>query len=88
MFRISGVPPFSGFKFRWVIADPTDNRYLMRADTGNPFEFGNHTATFIGAPTRALLKQRGVSTGKVICRAMIPTQTDRLFELPVQFVAL
>jgi uncharacterized protein DUF4157 len=88
MFRISGVPPHSGFQFRWVIADPADKRYLMRADTGNPFQFGNHTATFIGIPTRTLLKQRGITTAKVICRAMIPAQTDMLFEVPVAFTGV
>jgi len=88
MFRLSGIPVHSGFQFRWVIADSLDRRYLMRADSGNPFEFGNHTETFIGTPTRALLKQRGILSAKVIVRATIPTQTDRLIEVPVRFTGV
>ncbi|SAL67518.1 hypothetical protein [Caballeronia humi] len=88
MFRIDGVPPFGNFQFRWVIADAADNRYLMRSDTGNPFEFGNHTAAYIGAATRTSLKTRGVTAATMICRAMIPTQTDIVQELTVQFIGV
>jgi hypothetical protein len=88
MLRIGGVPSFGNFQFRWVIADAADNRYLMRADTGNPFEFGNHTAVYIGAATRALLKTNGVAAATIICRAMIPTQTDIVLEVPVQFIGV
>ena len=88
MFSMTGVPPHSGFQFRWVIADAADKRYLMRADTGDPFEFGNHTSTFIGVPTRTLLKQGRISSARVICRVVIPAIGERLFELPVQFTGL
>lgn len=85
LFQMTGVPSFSGFRFRWIIADPSDNRFLMRADTGDPFQFGPHPTAFIGAPTRTLLKQRGITSGQVICRADVPESGERLFTLDVTF---
>jgi hypothetical protein len=83
--RIRGNPPNSGFTFRWVIADRQDRRYLMRADSGNPFQFGPHVEVRIGAPTRALLQSRGIADATVLMRALIPAAGDRLISVPVTF---
>ena len=86
MFRMIGVPPHSGFKLRWVIADGNDNRYLMRATSGNPFEYGDFQETFIGVPTRKLLKQRSINSAQVFCRVLMPEVGDQLIKIPVNFI--
>src|SRR5215216_139475 len=70
-FTMDGIPQSSGFQCRWVIADSSDNRYLMRSDSGDPFQFGPCAPTFIGAPTRALLRSKGITTANVLCRVQI-----------------
>lgn len=87
MFTMTGVPTHSGFRFRWIVADSQNRSYLMRADSGNPFEFGNHPSVFIGAPTRALLKERGISQVEVRCRVAFIDGTDRLFTTTVQLTS-
>jgi hypothetical protein len=85
LFRVLSDPRHSAFKFRWVIADRQDRRYLMRALTGDPFQFGKHVKVSIGAPTRALLQSRGVVDGTVFMRASVPAVGERLFSMPVVF---
>jgi hypothetical protein len=84
MFSITGAPSHSGFRFRWIVADSQNRSYLMRADSGNPFEFGNHPIAYIGAATRALLKDRGISQVEVRCRVQFIGGGDRLFTLAIQ----
>jgi len=81
---VQGDPRHSAFVFRWVIADRQDRRYLMRALSGNPFEFGKHVEVSIGAATRAL-QSRGVVDGTVFMRAKVPAVGERLFSVPVVF---
>lgn len=85
LFKMAGAPDHSGFLYRWVIADDTDRRYLMRADTGNPFRFGPHPTAYIGAATRALLKERGITSGLVLCRVQVSERRDQLFARHVTF---
>ena len=87
MFTMTGVPQHSGFGFRWIVADSQNRSYLMRADTGNPFEFGNHPSTYIGAATRALLKERGITQAEVRCRVAFIDGTERLFTTTVQLTS-
>jgi len=83
---VRGNPPNSGFTFRWVIADRQDRRYLMRAPSGNPFEFGKHVEVSIGAATRALLQSRRIVDASVLVRAAVPAVGERVFTVPVAFL--
>jgi hypothetical protein len=86
-FKVEGLPQSSGFKFRWVMADDSDRRYLLRAISGDdPFQFGDRTVTIIGSKTRDLLKSRGVRKAKVLCRVAIPAVGDTILTLPVDFL--
>lgn len=84
-FRVTGDPPNSAFTFRWVLADRQDRRYLLRATTGSPFDFGPHVEVTVGEPTRALLRTRGVTDATVLMRALVPSVGDRLITVPVVF---
>ena len=84
-FRVTGNPPNSAFTFRWVIADRRDRRYLVRATTGEPFQFGPHIEVTIGAPTRALLRERKITDASMLMRARIPSVGDRLITTPIVF---
>ncbi|HXU46558.1 MAG TPA: DUF4157 domain-containing protein [Thermoanaerobaculia bacterium] len=85
MFSITGVPDNSGFRFRWVLADGDDRRYLMRDDSGVTFDYGSYARSYIGGPTRALLRERGIHQGKVLCRVDVPAVGNTLFTQDVTF---
>jgi hypothetical protein len=73
-----------GIKFRWVVRDSTDNRYLLTGLNGESvFEFGDESAVRIGLPTRALLRERGIRNAEVLCRVRTPLVGERLLTLPV-----
>ena len=42
-------------------------------------------SAIINSATRALLRERGVTSGRVLCRASSPVFGERLLELPVTF---
>jgi hypothetical protein len=70
--------------YRWVIADPADQRYLMWSELGGVFEFGTQNRyAYIPSKTRALLKERGIRQATVLCRVRIPAGAERLYQLPI-----
>ena len=85
-FFLFGAPPASGFKYRWIIVDSSDRRYLMTAPDGaSVFEYSDEYAAIVPKKTRELLRERGISSAEVHCRVLIPEIGDRLFTLPVTF---
>jgi hypothetical protein len=77
-----------GFEYRWIIRDADDRRYLMIGMDGESvLRFGDHVIARIGGPTRALLKERGITAAKVLCRAKVPRRDSQLFELDVTFTS-
>lgn len=81
----------TGVSYRWVLRDPRGLSYRMTDSHGNDlFEFKPAVASVIArinTPTRDLLKQRGITSGTVICRATSTVFADKLFECPVTFVS-
>ncbi|HYH45425.1 MAG TPA: hypothetical protein VEG34_07025 [Thermoanaerobaculia bacterium] len=45
---------------------------------------GNFPQSYIGAATRALLRERGIRQASVLCRVDIPGVTDRLFTQDIE----
>ncbi len=88
IFTAVGVPPFSGFKFRWTLTDAQNNVYQMQADAGDPYQFGDVTQVYIGAATRAQLKQKRVANATVNCSVRTTTGAERVLTHPVQFTGL
>lgn len=78
-----------GVSYRWVLRDPQDRSYKMTDRKGELlFQYRpalESVSAIINAATRALLKERGVTSGRVLCRASSPVFGERLFELPVTF---
>jgi outer membrane protein OmpA-like peptidoglycan-associated protein len=78
-----------GVSYRWVFRDDQDRSYVMTDTDGKSlFEFKQATESVLAIfnqPTRDLLKQRGITSGKVVCRATSPVFGDTRFEVPVTF---
>ena len=85
-FMLLGEPPAGGFKYRWIIVDASDRRYRMLSPAGEEvFEFGDDYSAIVPKKTRALLRERGVTSAEVRCRVLIPEVGDKLFTIPVTF---
>lgn len=78
-----------GVSYRWSLRDPADNAYLMTDTSHNDLQqfrpASESVLAMINTPTRDLLKQRGITSGRVICRATSPVFGDRVFEVAVTF---
>ncbi|HEX3126493.1 MAG TPA: DUF4157 domain-containing protein [Thermoanaerobaculia bacterium] len=87
MFRIEGAPDPSGFQYRWIIKDAKDESYRLKVKTknGDPFQYGDYLDTFIGAKTRALLKEKGLRKAEVHCRVKVPEVGEIVRKLAVTF---
>jgi hypothetical protein len=76
-----------GVSYRWLLRDPQNRGYrLTDTDGKDLFEFKPAVESVLAAinePTRALLKQRGILRGTVVCRATSPVFGEKVFELPV-----
>lgn len=77
------------FKFRWMIADPADNRYAMWNDQGQVRNYQRDPDAYIPDGTRKALKNAGVTDATILCR-ISPTfvkdeSRSRLISLPVTF---
>jgi hypothetical protein len=81
----------TGVSYRWVLRDPQNRGYRMTDPDGHDlFEFkpsAESVNAVINKPTRDLLKQRGVTSATVTCRATSPVFGEKLFDLPITFGA-
>jgi hypothetical protein len=90
-FEVRPLPSAPGLRARWVIQDASDRRYRMLGNNGEEvFHFGTEFNAFINAPTRALLRDNGITSAKILCRLMVGAEGEdatmqRLLELPVRF---
>jgi hypothetical protein len=84
-FVVRPLPAQHSLRFRWIIADDQDRRYLMWGDQGSVFRYGSQYSAYIPSRTRALLRERNIRTATVLCR-VIGGGADRLTRLPVRFV--
>lgn len=90
-FEVRPLPAGQNLIFRWVIKDSSDRRYLMLGnDESSVFRFGNQFNAYINAPTRQLLRDRGITSAIVMCRVRVGAEgasasMHRLLELPVTF---
>ena len=78
-----------GVSYRWVFRDDQDRSYVMTDSDGNSLFQSKPSAESVLAifnqPTRDLLKQRGITSGTIVCRATSPVFGDKLFDLHVTF---
>jgi hypothetical protein len=81
----------TGVSYRWILRDPQGRSYRMTDTGGNDlFQFkpaAESVLARINTPTRDLLKERGITSCTVICRASSPVFGEKLFEFPVTFVS-
>ncbi|GLH74136.1 hypothetical protein GETHLI_26380 [Geothrix limicola] len=92
VFKLDWLP-VDGATLRWRLYDSQDRHYLMRGAEGDQdaldfLDFTANKSAIIGRKTRDLLKQRGVSAGRVQCSVRFPVKgwTDQVLTLPVSFV--
>jgi hypothetical protein len=80
----------TGVSYRWSLRDSQDRSYLMTDTSGNVlFQFKpavESVLAIINSRTRSLLKERGITEGRVLCRAKSQVFGEKLFEIPVTFV--
>lgn len=90
-FEVRPLPTGQNLIFRWIIKDSSDRRYLMLGDDeSSVFRFGDQFNAYINAPTRQLLRDRGITNATVMCRVRVGAEgasasMHRLLELPVTF---
>jgi hypothetical protein len=88
-FSVSGLPTGHHLRFRWVITDAADNRYLMWGRGGSVFRYGRQSSAYIGSQTRAMLMERDIRSATILCRAIAAEgrslETDVQLRLPVTF---
>ena len=89
-FDIQGLPRGHRIRFRWVIADADDRRYLMRGARGGvPFHYSDQSSALIGEATRQLLRERRIRDATVQCRVASGVgralETSILYSQPVSF---
>ncbi len=84
-FEINGLPASHNFVFRWNILDDNDNAYAMWSDHGSVHYYGNANNAYIGSRTRALLRERNITSVRVNCRIAIDNarQYNQVFRLRV-----
>jgi hypothetical protein len=79
----------TGVSYRWILRDPQERSYFMTDIDGNTlFQFrpaSESVLAIINLPTRNLLKQRRITSGRVLSRATSPVFGEKLFQLPVTF---
>jgi Domain of unknown function (DUF4157)/Lysine-specific metallo-endopeptidase len=84
-----GLAVITGVSYRWIFRDDQDRSYQMTSTNGTSLFVFKPAAESVLAifhePTRNLLKQRGITSGKVLCRAQSPVFGEKLFELAVTF---
>jgi hypothetical protein len=90
-FEVRPLPSGHNLQGRWVIKDESDRRYRMLGNDGNEvFHFRNQFNAFINAPTRELLRGRGITNATILCRVAVGERGEhasmqRLLELAVTF---
>lgn len=89
-FSVTGLPGGHRLKFRWVIGDADDNRYLMWGTGGQVFQYGSQASAYIGSKTRQMLIDKGIRTGSILCRVLATRGgtthgANTLLNLPVTF---
>ncbi len=76
---------------RWMIKDAANERYRMRGNDESLVDrFGNQLNAYVNAPTRQLLREKGITNATVLCRVHVGNEGERaalvqLLELPVTF---
>ena len=84
-FEVRSLPAQHSLRFRWIIADDQDRRYLMWGDQGQVFRYGAQYCAYIPSRTRALLRERNIREATILCR-VTGGGVERLIRLPVRFV--
>lgn len=90
LFDRGPLAMIAGVSYRWVFRDEQGRSYQMTDSDGQSlFETKPSLLSALAIfnqPTRDLLKQRGVTGGKVVCRATSPLFQDKVFEVAVTFL--
>ena len=90
-FEVGPVVPGHNLLARWMIKDAADNRYRMRGnDESFVDHYGNQLNAYINAPSRQLLRDRGITRATILCRVRVGNEGEdaglnRLLEFPVTF---
>jgi hypothetical protein len=83
------IATVTGVSYRWILRDTQDRSYKLTDTSGAElFEFNpavESVLAMINTPTRNLLRQRNITSARVICHATSPVFGDKLFEVPVTF---
>ncbi|RPD39153.1 hypothetical protein [Chitinophaga barathri] len=83
IFNIDGIPDMdnhrfhaSGMRFRWfLLADGTQFKMMSRHDPAASHLFDrDHTQVYVSRTVRGILADRGITSGEVVCRVMLPPQ--------------
>lgn len=84
-FEISGLPASHNFVFRWKILDNDGDAYAMWSDSGQVHQYGNASNAYIGTRTRALFRDRNITSVTVNCRIAIRNarQYNQVFRLRI-----
>ena len=85
-FEISPLPGSTDMVFRWNIAADR-GPYRMWGDDGQVHQYGAQSNAYIGSRTRAMLIDRGITSGTINCRVAADSSGSRnqLLQLPVTF---
>ncbi len=79
-----------GVSYRWSLRDSQDRAYLLTNSLNavlQDFKPASESVNaIINVKTRELLRERGVKSGRVLCRAQSPVFGDKLFELQIVFL--
>lgn len=86
-FEVAGLGASHNYMFRWNMLDDSDNAYAMWSDSGGVHQYSSANNAYIGSGTRALLRERGITTARVNCRIAISNaqQFNEVFRLRVNF---
>lgn len=86
-FEIAGLSASHNYMFRWNILDDNNNAYAMWSDSGGVHQYSSANNAYIGSGTRALFRERGITTATVNCRVAISNaqQFNEVFRLRVNF---
>ena len=90
-FSVGPIIPGHNLQARWMIKDAANERYRMRgADESFVDRYSNQLDAYINAPSRELLRHRGITSATVLCRVIVGNEGEsgamqRLLELPVTF---
>jgi hypothetical protein len=90
-FEVGPIVPGNNLRARWMIRDAANERYRMRGDDESLVDrYGDQLNAYINAPTRELLRDKGITSATVLCRVLVGNEGEkatlvRLLELPVNF---